>query len=788
MTKRMTDAGSSLLPNLENRDSGMRLAFGVKDDNKKFEASNLSSIETSGPFTKVLEGFITAGGAGSYADLFLLVQPDTYHLTDSELNPVNNIQVDKAWQDAWDCIQKQPDANRLVLPIQVGQQNQLVPLRSIFHCNHTQRFFHPPCPECGSELALCRDDDGLRNAGLPAYSESLVRFIHCPACHAVVPGETMFYTIESSAESLAQVQSSQQLIESFSKLLAKEELKQALPCVSCKEAAICYGPETVVHQRLKPLFFYPFHMFLQPSPTLNMLEFIDFMSGATFDQVSRKLVHKNRPGRLHKLQALEKQLSTGNGLLFHGDARMFPEVLYLKLLLMEEIWSLTEKAGNCLSEPVNSACLDSIWVRLPDHSARLPLCWNFSLVPVDRIGRLAASTAISTLGDAQKRHFLGTVWNYILLVDESQGMDVVQKALDKVLLDVKGIEQLENGAGKKIDDAFDPRHLLRAPIEVVAPHWEILWGRSIALGVDLLRSGLTADTSWSDALFKERLDNLKQEVFAQLSAITGETAMAAPATEAVIVESPPEQTDSADMSQSDSEILSILQNLLRDWPQPAAKEQPQPAAVEEAQTAVDEDIQQGTDTLPLDQAVEKTLPLHALSPEATLPNEDGDFEETVILGTLPVVETQTPPAAETSDDLEKTVVMQPSKPAIPVAKHSKPEQWQDDLAPTVIISPSQADQQPNKQAPGQLKPSFIAPVPKTPPKSAVDPSMLETRIEIPAANDLDKTVVINPDQMESGRVEAKKKAPVPQPPAQEDDLEKTVVIAPENSKGRKPRR
>jgi len=42
-----------------------------------------------------------------------------------------------------------------------------------------------------------------------------------------------------------------------------------LPCVGCPETTACYGPQTLVHQRMTPFCFYPFHMLMLPAPTIG---------------------------------------------------------------------------------------------------------------------------------------------------------------------------------------------------------------------------------------------------------------------------------------------------------------------------------------------------------------------------------------------------------------------------------------------------------------------------------------------------------------------------------------
>ncbi|MBI5896027.1 MAG: hypothetical protein HZB24_08500, partial [Desulfobacterales bacterium] len=221
--------------------------------------------DSVGPFTALWNARITMDGLHALSQVFLLVQPDQYTQRSSELTPIVNPQVEAFWQETTVRLQAQ-DARRgpVLLPGQTDAQGQLIALRPLFYCRHRRRFAHPPCPQCGGALTLCRDDRMLRAAGLQAYSESLARYLFCPACQ----GQSIFYAREASPQAPSHLCDARQLVEAFSRLLGREELGEELPCVGCPETTACFGPQALVHRRMTPLCFYPFHMLMLPAPTI----------------------------------------------------------------------------------------------------------------------------------------------------------------------------------------------------------------------------------------------------------------------------------------------------------------------------------------------------------------------------------------------------------------------------------------------------------------------------------------------------------------------------------------
>lgn len=688
MTEKQILAAPSLLPYLTDRGSGVRLKLDLPGYEPGRHPDPSTAIESQGPYAEILKACLTADGHTAFKHLFLLVQPDHYAISPSELTPVSNTTVDHLWQSAWERIKGTTDGDfSPVLPGQIDDKGQLIPLRPLFYCRHKERFAHPLCPNCGASLTLCRDGRLLTAAGLPSYEKTLERYLHCPECHPSNQ-EAVFYVHGGTAAQGDQIKDCAALLEGFSALLTKTGLAGDLPCAGCEQATECYGPQTLVHQRMYPVSFYPFHMLMQPAPSMNAVEFLHQLSGATFDQMARHLAQYGKPGRRRHLETMKNRFAAGSGLLF-SDERRFLEVLYLKLVFLEALSTLVLQPQGPFSGPVADMSLESVWVRLPRGPHRLPLFWDFALQPVDPVGRPPLAIFKTGVPMARAWQFLGTAWCYAFLVNGQQDMATVRAAVDKLLLGTGEITGIEAGALREIDPVFTPRHLLwQSPPLAVDTRWEALWCRSLLLGLEVLQAGVKADTEWSADHFRQQL----QDSLEKIHTLIFQAPAGRPAAEAPV----PEPTGvTAAAGSVDDAIASILQNILDGWPTTA----PHPP---------------GKTTT----ALEETQ----ITPEtADHPNEDGDFEATIILQSPPA---RTPVSPETlvaaPPDPDETVVMgapRAEKPPAPLPR--------DDSQATLII------------------PAREHPARSGPPKQPVWDETVSSTVQ-PEASDLEKTVAIGP--------------------------------------------
>jgi hypothetical protein len=660
----------SLLPYVDPGKAGLRIQFtGLREESNLHDP--LAGIETSGCLAAIVEGAIIAGRGEALTDLFFLVQPDRYPAIASQLSPLTNPDVEQLWQDAASRVQAlHPDAFCPLLPDQTDADGHMVPWRSLFYCRHTQRYGHPLCPQCGGVLTLCRDDRILQAADLPAYTRSLERFLHCPACHRHAH-TTLFYTRQMPADPPAHVVGADRLIEGFSRLLSRHDLAGALPCVGCDQIGDCYGPQTLVHQRMTPLFFYPFHMLGQTAPDLNVLEFLDVLSGTAIERIDRRLAMGRNAGRLRKWRQCRRQFEAGDGLLFEQEQQRFGEVFYLKLSLLDALFDMVRQADGRLAEPVAGMSLESLWVRLPATASRLPFCWNFSLQLIDVLGRPQAEAAPDPLSHARARTFLGMAWCRVLLVNERQDMQTVMNHVASVW--TPDADRPEQSTTWRSEPVFDAANLVgfehSSPLDA---DWERLWQTALEMGFDLLRAGRTADVAWSDDRFGERMALLLRAVHAALfQAAAPGLADPAPLVQSAQPAPVGPDVDPKALGQAhDAAIATLLRTLLAQWPQPAADA-----------NKIDLD----TDADAADSGIWRKIPESA----------EGDFQATVILGSESAFNVQEPPPPPDLPELDQTVLLDAGKHVEPPGNTidsdrtlANPPPVVEEIEETVVLEPS----------------------------------------------------------------------------------------------------
>jgi len=281
--------------------------------------------------------------------------------------------------------------------------------------------------------------------------------------------------------------------------------------------------------------------------------------------------------------------------------------------------------------------LESLWVRLPATTSRLPFCWNFSLQLIDVLGRPQTEAVPGPLAHARARTFLGMAWCRVLLVNERQDMQTVMNHV--ALVRTTDADRPEQSTTWRSEPVFDAANLVgfehSSPLDA---DWERLWQTALEMGFDLLRAGHTADAAWNDDRFGERMALLLQAVHAALfqAAAPG---LADPAQRVQSAQTAPVGPD-ADPPllerDHDAAIATLLRTLLAQWPQPAA---------DANKTDLD------TDADAADSGIWRKIPESA----------EGDFQATVILGSESAFNVQEPPAPPDAPQLDQTVLLDAGK-------------------------------------------------------------------------------------------------------------------------------
>ncbi|MBT8341630.1 MAG: hypothetical protein HKP58_10440, partial [Desulfatitalea sp.] len=398
-------------------------------------------------------------------------------------------------------------------------------------------------------------------------------------------------------------------------------------------------------------------------------------------------------------------------------------------------------------DPVSALSLERFWIHLPGRAnARLPFYWDFGLRLIDVVGRPRPTGAAAGPARAQTAFFLGSAWCFVLLVNDRQAMQAVQAAVDRLPAGETDPENSVSAPPDLTDPVFAPNNLLFTPaVAAVDPEWEALWRRAVALGIDLLRQAgdPRAETDFSRLM--AQTDQIRHEAHQLLFKAAPVSAIGA-TPEAV------ETFATADRDENTA-IAGILKEVLAGWPQ--ADVRAGEPRIETAGTGAEAQPQGGAHDL----------------------DGDGDFVETVILGKAPGLPEVTPDPSQSEDPVEQTVAPAPLEAA------GQAGGWDDDMAPTVIISP--------------LKPGTGDPPPAQAPEAwsaaALDRTVVIQPKRASAAGDadLERTVVISaPPATGDGANGVQPKpddpsasAPSPKPDNDNgEDLAETVIIRPRNRK------
>jgi len=508
----------SLLPYLEPDNAKIRLdIIGTPADTTESTPKRFPFrvLNESSPLTRLLRAEILTDAGSLVQQVFLLVQKDAYRYQPSELWPLTNLDVEACWQQAHSFFSVAESGKTAIGAIghnviRLGEATTTSgsrnPFHSLFFCTHRRVFFHPPCPGCGQNLFLCKDDPLLLSQGLSAYSSSLRRYLYCPSCPPAKEG-IGFYVPSLDIADSGGVRDCSGLIAAWRFLLAGGLAPVGFPCLNCPERDKCHGPENLAAVRIIPFGFYPFHMLVVKAMTIRAADFLPLVSGASMDDMESRLLEKNEPARLSALSELRLLVAERDLFLFDGTEKHFLEVLYLKLSFLNEITEMIQTGPTPLDI---LATLDCLWVRIPAQGSFLPGLWSFRVGHMD-IG-LTRQAAMGRPGahQAQISYFLGIVWFHVLLTNASQPAAAV-------IAELAGI--LENNLETGTDFTTTPLFALENIFWNPAAHrqkgfpfeWKNLWEKTLGLAWALLTDNRPA-AAWSFDKFRQDLSAIRKEI------------------------------------------------------------------------------------------------------------------------------------------------------------------------------------------------------------------------------------------------------------------------------------
>ncbi len=523
----------SLLPYLQPNDNPFRLEISLN-------SREISSIEKtffpfllisdSTPFERILEAKIITDSGSEVQRVFLHQQSDVYPYVPDEIWSITNDDIDHRWQESSRLFSSHSGTGGsipIVLAEQTNNNREVLPFHSLFYCVFRDIYFHPPCPECGDLLQLCRDDTLLTASNLTPYTSSLKRHLYCPACLQAA-GSTRFYAFSRQATDPPAIKDRWALLNDFGNLIIKSESRDYFPCFSCPERTTCYGTNNQVMSRILPYSFYPFYLQIVKAATLCAADFLALISGASVEALQNNLSRKKVLGRLRCLEAIEQQQPTPSYFLFGSeDAKSFLEILYLKLSFLGELIKefLSGSDGAAYFDVPLS--LDRVWVRTADQSGLLPQFWNFKLTILDIWTDLIRKRHLSRYPPAYGHHILGSIWFYALLVNDRQSTEKVRAELDKYLSIFSDQDRQFSDITQSEDaSAFlGPENIFWNPqAKHIKDTWRILWYRSLDIGGALLAASMQPERKWSADEFWLNYNALRKDIktalFGQVTAVT----------------------------------------------------------------------------------------------------------------------------------------------------------------------------------------------------------------------------------------------------------------------------
>ncbi len=729
-------------------------------------------ISESSPLTRIIQAQIESDHGSPVKQVFLLLDKDTYLLPDDKSRGLNNETVERCWQRAYE--RYRADGSAILLADQIGEDGHIRRFQPLFYCQSRDTFFHPPCPNCGRPLTLCTDDDLLISCGLQAYSHSLRRYLYCRECLDTT-GRSEFYASAPDNTDPASIKDLHRMITGFGSLNEAED--QKFPCPACPLKNECYGEQDLALTRIVPFSFYPFHLLILESASINALDFLALLSGASFEELRDRLEANRLFGRIPYLENIAIRAAKSSPFLFENEDRFFLEILYLKLSFLGQLARIVFSDTNSLWNTPQDTCLDRVWINLTHQESLLPFFWDFQASLTD-IGTAALDHPPIT-PPLSNTYVLGTLWFHGLLGNQAL------EAKDITTLLAKGLQRYdaltttfdETAVMDEYPHLLGPENIFWNPHEKPLPEeWSCLWRDALGLGWGLLKSSVPGGSRLSEENFWKAFDTLREEI------------------RTTLFQPGPVRAEQEAGTSVNVAIHEILLQILSKW---SAQPQRREDALEET-VVLSEGAQSHTQSgQALETELEETRIIQTgqRSPETdpgTGYTDDGDVLETVILSgdDVPALHPQ-----KIDDDIPETVMMKPDEivrpepqPPVPGSgSHETPGGIEDDLEETILLNPEHesvlvstrsGDDTAHSSEPVQPPSPREQGIPQDPGR---DNDFAETII---LSNDAgDARVTLNQNQEAGQPSDTSDRGDTPGSTGEEDFLAETIILKPDNDKG-----
>jgi hypothetical protein len=637
------DKTISLLRFIESERDGFLLdipAFNQARIPGHSDSSPFHVLDSGQNFSIVIKSGLKTKHSKKFKPLFLLTQRDHYPIPPDDLNPVTNADLDRIWFETIEFYST--DNTAFSIPYESGNDGKPAQFSPLFFCKKQAKFFHPPCPECGEPLDICKDDRLLKNAVLFPYHTSLKRYLFCPGCHKA-DGNQIFYQFSRSPDDLVFVKDRFDLIRDFNKL--RSTASGNFPCLDCPEHSPCYITGEKAVSRIAFFSFYPFHMLLFDAASIKAVDFIPFLSGRSIEESSS--VARADSGIFEPLLAHQG----GGSFFFNDEDRFFLEVLYLKLSLLENIArSVNQRVENDMASLIRLSA-HSIWITPAPQGAMLPFFWDFTVAIIDLISNSPKTPIDFSLTGNRNLNFMACLWFYTLLVNKNQGPGEVYKRIETLGKHSSKEEYLVH-YDTMIQDfpALALENIFWNPRTVLAPEkWKRIWLKTLLTGVDFLKQGNKTDLKTGLTQLTAQIGTLKQEIKEDLFSTRPS---AAPRDQGEKILSPADNIPAKTNTQVEKQAIKrILKQLQTKWSEESA---------------------------PLEEAEEDTLETIVLTSPEEIPPHGKSTENTMVL-----TGAKTEDRANDFETMDETIIMSPQKTPKPTTDFFA----DDDLDKTMIIPP-----------------------------------------------------------------------------------------------------
>lgn len=515
---------SSLIPYLQ-KGQGVRLSLlsGVPEQSNA--AYPFFVVQDSHPFARLLTADFVTDAGSIVKRVFMLVERDAYRFTEDELFPYANPDLERCWQETSRLIGSgSRDGHGIFLSGQIAEGGGLLPFSPLFFCKTRRIYFHPPCPDCGKPLQLCRDDDLLRNHGLGSWSRSLKRYLNCPAC--VSDDAARFYAYELEPNDPSILMDRWGLIREFGRLHENRHPDNPFPCVNCSQWGSCYGQGQSSQSRIVPFSFYPFHMLLCEAASFHAMDFLALLSGASLEELTVELEARGESGRVSCLANWRVQGETSGFLYPRGNETHFLELLYLKLSLLLDAFRKTVPDSPEQARLQLGPRIVGLWVDLPGSAGALPWLWSFRTRFVDLLKPEPDLPAMGNTQQGASPFYLGLFWFQALARNRNRSSREIVEQLKKAgARMVKGDVAMAN---EELLRLFPPGEIFWDPNSAKVPakfhgHWQSL----IRLGGELIAGGVSGREDLPDDGFFRRTEAIREKLRSDLAGTAGDKPAAA---------------------------------------------------------------------------------------------------------------------------------------------------------------------------------------------------------------------------------------------------------------------